>query len=100
MNCISCPSCKANVESDLYESAGQTYCPYCGTDLSDFLQIDSFKSTDEFSSEEVTAGSAINSELNPLPRKSRVEIIQASPERLVLHIPPCGKMQQEWVALR
>jgi len=91
MNGITCPSCKADVESDLYESTGQTDCPYCGSDLSALLQIN-VAGSDEMGGYRTDVAPAANQiELPPLPAKSKIEIVQSSPGRLVLHIPPGGK---------
>jgi hypothetical protein len=81
----SCPACHADLEGSAAFDAERPVCPFCGVELSG-------ESVREDRADSAAAiGSGDRSSLPTLPDKSRIEIVEASAERLVLHVPPGGE---------
>ncbi len=114
---IVCPGCQADLEEDLIASTGESKCPFCGADLSGIRFEDSESAATSFeaalsaetalsgatdetevtplrremeSAGESRTGSALRADL-PLPPKSRIEVVESTPDRRVIFVPAGGK---------
>lgn len=78
MSHIACPQCHAELDDDLQESTGRAECPFCGADvpaLATFVPTPyDGNNPEDFS-------------LPPLPKKSKIQVIQATPHQRVFYIP-------------
>lgn len=99
---FTCPSCRAQIEPDLVEKTGRAECPFCSADLSGLgllepaavppLLSNEFDSVDENDAVESSAGSAAaTGSLPAVPDKSKIRVVEATGDRLVLFIPGGGK---------
>lgn len=97
---LTCPACNADIEPDLLERTGKAECPFCGADLSDldFAPVAAMETSRDEGFGATQAGQEIGSEsaarsrdLSPLPAGSKLQIAEASADRLVFYIPAGGK---------
>jgi|GEM_PF-1010412 len=91
----SCPKCRAEIQDDLIETTGAAVCPFCGADLSE-LGLPEPSVSDAAGDEPEKSFSdsdapRITRKLPPLPAKSRINVVEASDDRLVLFLPGGGK---------
>jgi len=77
-----CPACHAEIA----DVAGTSNCPFCGTTLE--RSESSWTASD--SSDLSPAAAHGESPVPPLPDQSRIEIVAADEDHLVLHLPPGG----------
>jgi hypothetical protein len=97
-----CPVCRADIEPDLLEQTGNSECPFCGADVSQ-LPLETPVSTMglearpellnpmESSANRADSAASVSRELPPLPAGSKLQVIEADDERLILYIPAGGK---------
>jgi len=77
---ITCPQCRAEIDDDLWESTGRAECPFCGADMPELaVAAPAENRTSGADNERIS--------LPPLPSKSLIQIIEASPDRRVFYIP-------------
>ena len=89
-----CPKCGAEIHPDLVETTGATVCPFCSADLSELglPQSESRSNSPESESSIFdTAGDRLTLTFPPLPEKSRIKVVEASDDRLVLYLPGGSK---------
>jgi len=94
MSELICPECHANLQDDLVESTGRAECPFCSADLSalDWSRpLNATPSAPPETSGERTVAPAEPVALPPLPAKSRIDVIEATPHRKLFYIPAGGK---------
>ncbi len=72
----SCPQCHSPLDDDLIESTGRAECPFCGAEIDTPL----LSPVDRSDGEE-------NIMLPPVPPKSILQVIEATPQRRVFYIP-------------
>lgn len=89
-----CPNCRAEIHPDLIETTGAAVCPFCNADLSE-LGLPHFVSgsvsLEPESSEFGESDNLFAHMFPPLPEKSRIKVVEASDDRLVLYLPGGGK---------
>jgi len=85
-----CPQCGAAIEDDLLASTGSTACPFCGAETSSTEP--GSVSNDQTAPKPAVPSTPTQTAGNAkLPLESRIEVIEAGEQRLVLHIPATGK---------
>jgi len=88
-----CPNCQAEIHADLVETTGRAECPFCAADLSgqglpECAQAGT--ASDNLDDTFDESGQATQG-LPPVPDKSRIKVIEANSNRLVIYIPGGGK---------
>src|SRR5262245_46915167 len=92
-----CPSCQAAIEPDLIESTGRAECPFCQADLSGLglpepaVDLAASLPADDAAASDEPLSAPLTRPLAEPPAKSRIRIVESTPERLVLYIPGGGK---------
>ncbi len=80
-----CPACHADLEGTFRDPAeAPSQCPFCGVGLH-------LAETPEVPREASAEADRTPLSLPALPAKSRIEVIEEAPDRLVVHIPPGGE---------
>lgn len=77
-----CPACHADLEGSAALQSGATACPFCGADLSG---LDLPAPLDDSARPRPLPRTS-----SPLPDKSLIQVVESTPQRLVLHVPPGG----------
>src|SRR5262245_25036648 len=94
MSDFHCPECNASIEPDLIERTGQAECPFCRADLSALGLPEAEPAAVAVADDAVSLAAVtgqITRPLAELPAKSRITIVDSSPDRMVLYIPAGGK---------
>ena len=88
MRPLTCPECRASLDAEAIDTTGVWECPYCGQPLPE-VQEEPVAVTlrDERLADENRIVAASDSP----PAGSRIEVYEASDERLVVLVPPGGK---------
>ncbi len=73
---LTCPACASDLDDDFFESSGRSECPFCGVELS---QLSRPAPATDAGQEQVL--------LPPVPPKSILEVVEATPQRRVFYIP-------------
>lgn len=86
-----CPHCHAHVSPVTLRGNQSTSCPFCGRDVSGVLaQWEAARHA--VGKDARDAGyEVLGKRIEPVPAKSRIEVVEATPERLVLFIPPASR---------
>ncbi|MCA9053140.1 MAG: hypothetical protein KDA75_04850, partial [Planctomycetaceae bacterium] len=84
-----CPACHADLNATAIAGESVVECPFCGTSLA---HVPAFKPDADQESLRRQAGDVAprGGRASSLPDDSRIEIIEQTPERLVVHLPPGG----------
>jgi len=82
-----CPHCQAHLSPVTLSASHSTACPFCEKDVSGILT--QWEAAQRAEGGVLDAGfEALGKRIEPLPRNSRIQIVEATPERFVLCIPP------------
>lgn len=86
MSRLVCPACQAEFDSDLLEGDRSAPCPFCGGDLGSVLTESA-----DFTAEPDTVTAAPQGDIpvwwKPVPARSRMQVVDCTPERLLLIVP-------------
>lgn len=88
MRPLTCPECRASLDAETIASTGVWECPYCGKPLPDVTEEPTEVSPRD---EPLAEENGIAAVSDSPPAGSRIEVYEASSERLVLLVPPGGK---------
>jgi hypothetical protein len=84
-----CPLCHAAIDPDLLTTVGQVDCPFCAADLSSLCSP--ADATDSKNAEEIWVDDPDQTRrLPPIPKDSKIKVIESHADRLVLYIPGGG----------
>ena len=94
MSEFSCPGCHATLDEDTLARLESPECPFCGQELPQAM----LAASERFRPAEVSASpKASDTDASTiaatLPPKSRIQVVEASPDRLLLYIPAGGSRQ-------